>query len=171
MTGLPVYPLESSRAIGSIIEVGPTSAKANLPFAADTTGRWHHGDRLGLGEVGEFVVIEGTGVAVFGRLINVRLPERERLTVEAGLGRRQESHPVGTIQLLTTVTLDTGAVAGGIAHYPRLGGAVYTASPEFIGWLAEAAQRLDDAAPSVTLRVAKFRAPDMGVRIYATPGA
>jgi hypothetical protein len=91
-----------------------------------------HGQRLGGGEVGEFVTIECRDVAIFGRLINVRLPERERLSVEPTLGSRQETHPLGTIQLLSTVVLKTREVVGGISQYPRLGSKVYAAHPSFI---------------------------------------
>jgi hypothetical protein len=89
-------------------------------------------------------------------MVHVGLPERERLSVEATLGQRERSHPVGTIQLLTTIDLDGGAVVGGIAQHPRLGAAVYTVSPVLMQWIAEAAQRTSTAPPQVLLRVAKL---------------
>jgi hypothetical protein len=54
---------------------------------------------LGGGVVGEFVVVECSEFGIFGRLISVKLPERERLSVEPELGVAREAHPVGTIQL------------------------------------------------------------------------
>lgn len=151
---LPIYPFDPQRCIGSISEVGPSSARVNLPEAV-ATARWHHGDRLGRGEVGELVVIEGD-VAVFGRLVRIELPERERLTVEPRLGSQREAHPVGTIQLLATIRLDDGRILGGIPQYPRLGSAVYAAHPALVKWLAEEAQRHGEVEASLTLNLARL---------------
>ena len=148
---LSVYPFDSQRLIGTISEVGPTYAKVNLPEAAAREGRWLHGYHLGTGEVGQFVAVECGDTATFGRIITIKLPERERLTVERELGGTQESHPIGTIQLLTTVALKDGVVAGGIAQYPRLGSKVFAAHPLLVKWLAEATQRGQDGAECLSL--------------------
>lgn len=140
---LPVYPFDPQRCVGTISEVGPSTAKVNLPNAASPEGQWLHGHRLGAGEVGEFVIVECRDVGIFGRLINVRLPERERLSVEPELGSHREAHPLGTVQLLTTVVLKTGQVVGGISQYPRLGSKVYAAHPLLVKWMAEATQRTE----------------------------
>ena len=140
---LPVYPFDPQMCIGSVSEVGPSSAKVNLPNAAYPEGQWLHGHRLGAGEVGEFVIVECRDVGIFGRIINVRLPDRERLSVEPELGSSREAHPLGTIQLLTSVLLKTGEVVGGISQYPRLGSKVYTAHPLLVKWMAEATQRTE----------------------------
>jgi hypothetical protein len=151
---LPVYPFDPQRCIGTISEVGPSSVKANLPSAASPEGQWLHGHRLGAGEVGEFVIVECRDVGIFGRIINARLPERERLSVEPELGTSREAHPLGTIQLLTTVLLKTGQVVGGISQYPRLGSKVYAAHPLLVKWLAEATQRTPEHPTPLVLDLA-----------------
>lgn len=151
---LPVYPFDPERCIGTVAEVSPSSAKVNLPSAAAPAGRAHFGTLIGGGEVGEFVVIECGETGVLGRLVNVKLPERERLAVEPELGGVREAHPIGTIQLLTTITLSDGTVAGGIAQHPRLGSKVYTAHPDLIKWIAESSGRMSPDAPPKRLRIA-----------------
>jgi uncharacterized protein len=151
---LPVYPFDPQRCIGTISEVGPSSAKANLPSAASPEGQWLHGHRLAAGEVGEFVIVECRDVGIFGRIINVRLPERERLNVEPALGSTREAHPLGTIQLLTTILLKSGEVVGGISQYPRLGSKVYAAHPLLVKWLAEATQRTTEHPTPLVLDLA-----------------
>jgi len=133
--------------MGTVCEVTPHSVKVNLPEAATPDGQWLYGNRLGRGEVGEFVVVESGEYAIFGRVINVKLPERERLTVEPGLGRAVVAHPVGTVQLLATISLKNGKVSGGIANHPRLGCRVYTAHPLLLKWLAEAKARTKSPTP------------------------
>lgn len=151
---LLVYPFEPERCIGSVTEVGPSTAKINLPNAASPEGQWLHGHRLGAGEVGEFVVVECGDLAIFARLISVRLPERERLSVDPELGRTAEAHPLGTLQLLTTIDLKSGAIKGGISQYPRLGSRVFAAHPSLVKWIAEAAQRSDAMADPFVLDLA-----------------
>lgn len=148
---LSIYPFDSQRLIGTISEVGPTYAKVNLPDAAAREGKLLHGHHFGTGEVGQFVAIECGDTATFGRIISIKLPERERLSVEHELGTAQKSHPIGTIQLLTTVALKDGNVAGGIAQYPRLGSRVFAAHPLLVKWLAEATQRAEDGTECLSL--------------------
>ncbi len=151
---LPSYPFDPQRCIGTVCEVGPSYAKVNLPNAARPEGQWLYGNRLDAGQVGEFVVVECGDVAVFGRLITVKLPEKERLSVEPELGSLREAHPVGTLQLLTTIALRDGGVLGGIQQYPRLGGRVYSAHPDLMKWLAEASGRQSGGASPLLLNMA-----------------
>jgi uncharacterized protein len=165
---LPVYPFDEERCIGTISEVGPSYAMANLPEAALPAGRQHHGLRLGAGEVGELVIVECGDVGVFGRLTSVKLPERERLTVEPRFGVERLAHPLGKIQLLATVPLKGGKVVAGISEYPRLGARVYSAHPELVKWLAEATQGGDKAPEAITLTLASLTSTD-GTQISLTP--
>jgi hypothetical protein len=153
MNTVPFYPFDAQRLIGTVSEVGPSYLKVNLPRAADPEGHLLHGFRVGSGEVGEFVVVEVGDLAVFGRITLVRLPERERLSVEPQLGRSPETHPVGTVQLLTTVDVPTGVVDGGVTRYPRLGARVFSAHPDFLRWLTESAdvKRLDESRRTLTI--------------------
>jgi hypothetical protein len=157
---LPLYPFDGDLCIGTVTEVGPTYAKGNLPLASLPEAQWHHGRRQGRGEVGDFVLIEVSGAAIFGRIVNVRLPEKERLTVEPSLGNRKDSHPVGTIQLLSTLSLESGAVQGGIAHHPRLGSRIYAAHPRIVKWIAEASGKSTVANRMTSLNIASIAAAD-----------
>ncbi len=167
-SGLPVYPFDAPRCIGSIIQVGPGSAKVNLPHAGMPTGRFHHGHRVGAGEVGELVAIECDHLAIFGRVIEVRLPERERLAVEPELGTESEMNPLGTVQLLTTIDLEAGEIVPGIPRYPRLGSRVYSAHPDLVRWIIESPQHKGDQDDAVVLRVAELPTPGYG-RVALTP--
>jgi uncharacterized protein len=162
-TPLPVYPFDPDLYTGTITEVGPSAVKANLPHAAAADALWHHGHRQGRGEVGDFVIIEVEDTAVFGRIINVRLPERERLTVEPGLGKQPESHPVGTIQLLSTITLSNGCVTGGLVQYPRLGSRVYAIHPSLLQWISEASHRNRGNKPSLVINLGSIHAAESAV--------
>jgi len=158
-TTVPSYPFDDERYMGTIAQVGPSSVRANLPLAGKSGGMLHHGHRIAAGEVGEFVIIECDELAVFGRLLEVRLPERERLSVEPDMGQQAEIHPVGMIQLLATVSLATYRVVTGISRYPRLGNRVYSAHPEFVRWLVSDASRTHSSDGTVLLDIATL--PDV----------
>jgi hypothetical protein len=135
--GLPSYPFEPQRFVGTVVEIGPKRAKINLPGAARLDGELHFGDRPGGGDIGEFLVLDGGDVAVLGRLTEVRLPERDRLQVEPRIGATSSVHPIGNVQLLTTVPLDASPVVRGVVRFPQVGARVYSLDPRLVTWIVE----------------------------------
>lgn len=126
---LPTTPFDQSRYIGSVSYANPESVRINLPHAASVSTRQYAGYPVIGGQVGEFVFIETEDYAVLGRLIEVKLPDAERLQAEPTRGRTTEAHPIGTVQLLTTLELSTGSVISGIPQHPRIGQHVFSAHP------------------------------------------
>lgn len=135
--GLPAYPFEPERYVGTAVEIGPRRARVNLPGAASLDGELHHGDRPGGGDVGEFLAIDAGEVAVLGRLTEIRLPERDRLAVEPRIGKDPQVHPIGNVQLLTSVPLDGSAVKRGVTRFPQIGARVYSLDPDLVTWMVE----------------------------------
>ncbi|MFM0059663.1 ATP-binding protein [Paraburkholderia phytofirmans] len=117
--------------------MGPDVARINLPFAASVTARQHAGYTVHAGLVGEFVFIQGEDLAVLGRIVEVRLPESERLHVESRSGDALVSHPVGTVQLLASLNLHTASAISGIPEHPRLGQHVFSAHPKLLQQMVE----------------------------------
>ncbi|MFT0172903.1 ATP-binding protein [Paraburkholderia mimosarum] len=111
--------------------------KINLPFAASVSARQYSGYAVLGGQVGEFVFMEGEGLAVLGRITEVRLLDNERLKAEPVLGERPDAHPIGFVQLLTTLELATGKVISGIPVHPRIGQQVYSAHPLLVKHIVE----------------------------------
>ncbi|KEQ19408.1 ATP-binding protein [Endozoicomonas numazuensis] len=130
-------PFDPAREIGTITKVSANFARINLPYAAESSARHHSGYRFGAGEVGEFVFIEQEEKAIFGRIVEVHLPEGERLTVEAELGRKITSNPIGSVQMLATLDMTTKRVQPGIISYPRIGQHVYSAHPSLLKYMVE----------------------------------
>ncbi|RWD71078.1 ATP-binding protein [Mesorhizobium sp.] len=130
MTGQSL--VDPSRYVGTITVVGAAIAQANMPKATARP------DRRGLarGAVGDFVFIDCESVKLLGRIIEVKLPDNERLTVEPAMGVPPEPNPVGRIQLLASVDHKLNALVRGLRAHPRVGDAVYLAQPELFGELA-----------------------------------
>lgn len=145
MSGLPVAPFDSSRYIGTVCHVRPTTVEVNLPRASAASGSHYAGFAIQAGQVGEFVVIEGEEHAVLGRIVEVRLPERERLTVEPSSEVEGEVNPVGSVQLLTAVDLSSGRSLNGIPSHPRISQHVYSAHPLLVKQAVEADSMSEDS--------------------------
>ena len=105
-----VDPFDASRYLGTTCSVGPTQVSVTLTRSAAAKPAVRRVASEALGEVGDFVVVDASPVGVFGRISNVSLPERERLSMEADSGELKSSpYPVGQVQLLQPFLTLAGA--------------------------------------------------------------
>ena len=107
--------------IGTVTLVSASSVQANLPQATARPER----RRLARGAVGDFVFIDCELFKLLGRIIEVRIPDSERLTIEPALGMPSDPHPIGRIQLLATVNQNTQKLQRGLRIHPRVGDGVW----------------------------------------------
>lgn len=144
MSGLPVAPFDPSRYIGTVCRVDPSTVGVNLPYAARAVSDHHAGYAMPAGQVGEFIIIESEEHAIIGRIIEVRLPERDRLAIEPTAGNNlEDANPIGVIQLLTSLELSSGKVIKGIPSHPRISQHVFSAHPLLIKHTVEQGQSSD----------------------------
>src|SRR5436190_21303514 len=123
---------DAALLVGTVASVSASRVRINLRDEKQTGGALVNGVRYGLGEVGEFVVVETEGAALFGRVLETRLPEKERLSVEPQIGKSREIHPIGEVQLLATISLTDLSIKAGVSAYPRLGARVFCAPHELV---------------------------------------
>lgn len=145
-------PFEPALLLGTVAGVSPDKVRINLNRAGRISSTVVSGARYGLGLVGEFVLIECEGTALFGRIVETRLPERERLSVEEQIGKEYGIHPIGIVQLLATVSLVDLSVKVGVSNYPRLGARVFSAKHSFISEIPLRAQSTKEI-PEVVLHM------------------
>ncbi len=135
---LPTAPFETKRYLGSVTQIEPASVRLNLPHGYAAASSSYSGHRIGRGEVGEFVLIEGETHAILGRLTQVRLPEGERLTVEPSREiAKTPVNPVGVVQLLLSIELASGKIVRGVPEHPRIGQYAYAAHPDLVKYAIE----------------------------------
>lgn len=132
--------IDPDRYIGTITLVGASLVQANLPYATA------HPERRALaqGVVGDFVFIDCETVKLLGRIVEVKLPEGERLTVEPALGERKDTHPIGRIQMLASIDHRDNKLVRGLRVHPRVGDSVYLSRPELFGDLIANALAVKD---------------------------
>lgn len=133
--------------IGVVASVSAHIAKINVDSAGAPSGTYYRSCRYGRGEVGEFVLIEGQQSLILGRIVEIRLPERDRSGAANVHTDERPLNAVGHVQLLGTVSLHTGMrVTAGVEFYPRLGDRVYAAPHSFIASIPKlSSNEVDDA--------------------------
>lgn len=129
--------LRNELKVGVISSIFAQVAKVNLMYAGELSGSYLDGNRYGKGEVGEILLIEGQQSIVLGRLIEVKLPERDRSEVSEEHRGKYKVDSIGIIQLLGTVDPSSLRIESGIKYYPRLGDKVYSTPLDFISLIPE----------------------------------
>jgi len=133
MPKIAVSPFDRARYLGTVTAVSPLDVRLNLPFGTEIASARYAGHVIDRGQVGEFVVIEGQTSAVLGRMVDIRLPDRDRLSVEPEREDRGDvANPIGIVRLLGSVDLVSGHSSRGIPSAPRVGEYVYLAHPNFL---------------------------------------
>lgn len=118
--------------MGIVSSINAQTVRVNLSEAGNPSGSHFAGSRYGKGEVGEFILIEGQQALLLGRVIEVRLPERDRRSINQEYFGPQTLDAIGQIQLLGSVRMDDLRVSAGVEAYPRLGDRVYAAPHRFV---------------------------------------
>jgi uncharacterized protein len=136
--------VDPERYVGTITQIGAASAQANLPYATARPER----RGLSRGAVGDFVFVDCESFKLLGRIVDVRIPDNERLTVEPSLGAPLEPNPIGRIQLLATVSQNAQRLQRGLKVHPRVGDGVYLAAA---GVFAELVASATNDPDSVTV--------------------
>ncbi len=137
---MKINPFDSNLEIGSIYHIKAAMVDVNLPVAGQMNKKFYCGHSIGNGEINEFVFIECGVNAIFGRIVELRLPERERLDIETEFNKTKTVHPVASVQLLATVDTAKSEVTVGFTQHPRLGAKVYSAHPILVKWVLEHSQ-------------------------------
>lgn len=153
--------VDPERYIGTITSVSAALVQANLPYATANPEK----RALARGVVGDFVFIDCELVKLLGRIIEVKLPDGERLTVEPALGERKETHPIGRIQMLASIDHRENKLVRGLRVHPCIGDAVFLASPQLFGDLVANALAVKDR---LTLDIGTLDAGG-GVRLRLQP--
>nr|WP_321459036.1 ATP-binding protein [uncultured Vibrio sp.] len=141
--------LNPSLKVGVIVGVNAKGITLNLTKAGLKSASYHNGGRYGRGEVGEIVLIEGQTDLTLGKILDIRLPEKERQSL-AGVSFDDGIDAIGYMQVLGSVCLRSLAVSAGVTTYPRIGDNVYSAPIEFIAMLPELSDRnISDNQPKL----------------------
>lgn len=156
-----VNPINPNRYIGTVTQVTASYVHVNLPNAAAVPER----RGLSLGAVGDFVFVDCERFQILGRIVETKIPDAERLTVEPSLGKTAVTNPIGRVQLLAAVEQRSNKLRRGLPDFPRIGDGVYLAEPSQLATLIRNAVANED---ELTLSIGRIDAAD-GVDVCLPP--
>lgn len=126
-------PFEHSYFIGYINNVSPQYVHVHFPSSVLLKSFIHKGEQLNGGLVGNFVVIEGQQFGFLGKILELSLPEKERLELSEKSFNNKDFHPVGKVEILLSFDLfEPQNIDKGLNSLPSIGAKVFVCSSEFI---------------------------------------
>ena len=141
-------PFSSDCFLGYVNEVAPQSVTIHFPAANLLSRFCCNGVSFSGGNVGEFVIIEGSRYGFLAKIFNLKLPDSERKELSAKSVEEDDSifHPIAEAELLLSFPIaDPTKAEKTISRYPEIGSRVYASSTEFVSRFVE---RFGDDADS-----------------------
>jgi len=133
MDNKKINPFKHEYFLGYINQVFPQYVKVHFPSSVLLNGFTHYGKEFNGGLVGSFVVIEGDKFGFLGRITELSLPEKERLSLSEKAFQTSDFHPSGKIEILLSFDLyDPLTVKKGLTAYPNIGAKVFVSSGELV---------------------------------------
>lgn len=126
-------PFNHSHFIGYINQVTPQYVKVHFPSSVLMKSFTFYGEELKGGLVGNYVVIEGEKYGFLGKILELSLPEKERLELSEKSFNTKEFHPTGKIEILLSFELfEPSDIDKGLNSLPMIGAKVFICSSQFI---------------------------------------
>lgn len=126
-------PFEHDYFIGYINNVTPQFVQVHFPSSVLLKSFTYKGERLNGGLVGNFVVIEGQNYGFLGKILELSLPEKERIELSERSFNNKDFHPTGKIEILLSFDLfEPQKIDKGLNSLPSIGAKVFVCSSEFI---------------------------------------
>jgi len=126
-------PFNHNYFVGYISEVSANIVKIHFPSSILLNKFLHSGEEFNSGLVGDFVAIEGENHGFLGRIIELSLPENERLNLNEKAFQREDFHPTGKLEILLSFDyFDPLKSSKGLDRFPNIGAKVYVCNTEFI---------------------------------------
>ncbi len=130
---MKINPFDHSYFIGYVADVLPQFVRIHFPSSVLLNKFFIEGEEFCGGLVGNFVVIEGDTNGFLGKILELSLPESERLDLTEKAFQNHEFHPTGKVEIL--LSFDHFApfqVAKGLDCYPSIGAKVFVPSASFL---------------------------------------
>ena len=126
-------PFNHTHFIGYINQVTPQFVKVHFPSSVLMKSFSFYGEKLKGGLVGNYVVIEGEQFGFLGKILELNLPEKERLELSEKSFNTKEFHPIGKVEILLSFELfNPTKIDKGLNSLPVIGAKVFICSSEFI---------------------------------------
>lgn len=126
-------PFDHNYFIGYISQVFPDFVRVHFPSSVLLNKFIFSGEEFNAGLVGNYVTIEGENHGFLGKILELSLPEKERLVLNENDFQRKDFHPVGKVEILLSFDyFNIDKVNKGLSCYPNIGSKVFVCASDFI---------------------------------------
>lgn len=126
-------PFDHNYFIGYINQVRPNALTAHFPSSVLLSKFSFFGEDFNPGLVGNYVTIEGDNYGFLGKILEISLPEKERLELNEKDFQNKDFHPTGKIEILLTFDFyNPDIVSKGLESFPNIGSKVFVCPSKFI---------------------------------------
>lgn len=126
-------PFQHNYFIGYVNQVFPNFIRVHFPSSVLLSKFVFTGEEFNAGLVGNYVTIEGENHGFLGKILELSLPEKERLELNEKAFRNREFHPTGKIEILLCFDyFNPEKISKGISSYPNIGSKVFVCNSDFI---------------------------------------
>ncbi len=126
-------PFDSNYFIGYINHVSPQFVKVHFPSSTLLNRYIFSGEEFNGGLVGNYVTIEGENYGFIGKIAEIDLPEKERLSLSEKAFQSSDFHPTARVQaLLAFDYYDSRIALRSLNALPNIGAKVFVCPSEFI---------------------------------------
>lgn len=120
--------------LGYVNQVNPEYIKIHFPTSTLLNKTIIGDEELNGGLVGSYVTIEGESIGFIGRIIEVALPEKERISFSDSKFRNTDFHPTARVEVLMAFDyFDSNKILVSAFAFPNIGAKVYICRNEFLG--------------------------------------
>lgn len=132
MSKFLINPFDANYFIGYVNFVSPGFSRIHFPSSTLLKKFHFAGEELNAGLVGNYVAIEGDNYGFLGKIIEISLPEKERLELNEKAFQKTELHPTGKVEILLSFNFRTHKVRKGFDQFPPVGAKVFVCSSAII---------------------------------------
>ncbi|WP_353100774.1 ATP-binding protein [Myroides odoratus] len=130
---MKINPFQHSHFLGYVNHVSPSFIRIHFPSSILMKSFYHNSEILKGGLVGNYVVIEGEDKGFLCKLLEISLPEKERLELSEKTFSTKEFHPTGRLEVLLSFDLFNPLnIEKGVNSLPLIGSKVFICSSEFL---------------------------------------
>lgn len=128
---------DNKQFLGYVNQVTPGFIKIHFPSSVLLNKYYQDGKGLHSGVLGNHVLIEGEDYGFLAKVIEIVLPEKERINLTQDAFQSKDFHPTGKLELLVCFDYGTHLCKKGLNQFPPVGSKVYSCSDDFLCRLLE----------------------------------
>lgn len=126
-------PFNNNYFIGYINYVSPQFSKIHFPSSTLLSKYIFSGEEFNGGLIGSFITIEGENMGFIGKISELNLPEKERLSLSEKAFQSSDFHPTAKVEILLSFDYYNSTNAQrNLNAFPNIGAKVYVCPSEFI---------------------------------------